>query len=241
MNIEGTYTLQAPPSVVWQCLKDKELLQRAFPGLVRFEPAGDDAYAIALQVKSVLLSGTYHGLVHVTENLQPHYYHVMITHSGNDEQNTLSGNGGVHVSERNGNTIITYDGSITLSKRGMRVSPALVKGAAKLLLQQFFTVLAEQLRLQNIPRTVETVASDEIAGARVIRQSGGDIVILPRVTDETPQEERRPISQRIARFLGLGGGDPDEEERWAQRIRRIGIISGLLVLVWIGMRLPRRK
>ncbi len=238
MNIEGTYTLQAPPGVVWQCLKDKDLLQRAFPGLVRFEPAGDDAYEIALQVKSVLLSGTYHGLVHVTENLQPHYYHVMITNTGDEEQNTLSGNGGVHISERNGNTIVAYNGSITLNKRGMRVSQALVKGAAKLLVQQFFTVLAEQLRLQNISRTV---ASDEIAGARVIRQSGGDIVILPRVTSETPQEERRSISQLIARFLGLGGGDPDEEELWAQRIRRIGIISGLLMLVWIGMRLPRRK
>jgi carbon monoxide dehydrogenase subunit G len=239
MNIEGTYTLQAPLPIVWQCLKDKELLLRTFPGLVRFEPAGNDAYEIALQVKSLPLSGTYYGLAHVTEDLQPHYYHVMITTMGDDSQNVLSGNGGIHISEQKGNTVITYKGSITLSKLGMDVSPTVEKGAAKLLLQQFFTVLAEQLRLQSIPRTV---ASEEIAGAAVIRQAGGDIVILPRVTDEPRQEEERvPISHTIIRFLGLGGDDPDEEERWAQRIRRIGIVSGLLLLVWIGTRLPRRR
>jgi carbon monoxide dehydrogenase subunit G len=238
MNIEGSYTLQAPPHIVWQCLKDKELLRQAFPGLVRFEPAGNDAYEIALQVKSLPLSGTYYGLAHVTENLQPDYYHVMITDTGNEGQNMLSGNGGIHVSEHDGNTIITYKGSISLSKRGMRVSPVVAKGAAKLLLQQFFTVLAEQLRLQT---TIQEVDTEELAGATVIRQAGGDIVVLPRVTADEPQEERRSLSQVIARFLGLGGGNPDEEERWAQRIRRFGIISGLLVLVWIGMRLPRRR
>ncbi len=238
MNIEGTYTLQAPPQAVWQCLKDKELLLRTFPGLVRFEPAGDDAYEIALQVKSLPLNGTYYGLAHVTENLQPHYYHVMITTTGDDTQNMLSGNGGIHIKEHNGNTIITYKGSITLSKRGLRVSPAVVKGAAKLLLQQFFTVLAEQLRLQYSP---QIVATEELAGATVIRQSGGDIVLLPRVTADEAQEERAPIFRTIVRFLGLGGGDPEEEDRWIRRIRRIGIISGLLMLVWIGTRLPRRK
>jgi len=238
MNIEGTYTLQAPPQAVWQCLKDKEVLLRTFPGLVRFEPAGDDAYEIALQVKSLPLSGTYYGLAHVTENLQPHYYHVMITTTGDDTQNMVSGNGGIHIKEHNGNTIITYKGSITLSKRGLHVAPAVVKGAAKLLLQQFFTVLAEQLSLQNSPRLV---ATEELAGATVIKQSGGDIVLLPHVTADEAQEERAPILRTIIRFSGLGGGDPEEEERWIRRIRRIGIISGLLMLVWIGTRLPRRK
>jgi carbon monoxide dehydrogenase subunit G len=71
MNIEGTYTLQAPPRIVWQRLKDKELLQRAFPGLVRFEPAGDDAYEIALQVTSSPLNGTYYGLASVESTSRP--------------------------------------------------------------------------------------------------------------------------------------------------------------------------
>src|SRR6266700_3142919 len=33
--------------------------------------------------------------------------------------------------------------------------------------------------------------------------------------------------------------DPEEEIRWAQRIRRGGIAAGLLFLVWVGTRLPR--
>ncbi len=244
MNIEGTYTLQAPPQIVWQRLKDKELLQRAFPGLVRFESAGDDAYEIALQVTSSPLSGTYYGLAHVTEHMQPHSYHVMITPASDSSQNTLSGNGGVEISERDGNTIIAYKGSLTLNKRGTRLSPTVVKGAAKLLLQQFFTVLAEQLRLQDVPpasRAAYTLQIDDAAEATVVKQPGGNIVILPQVTAESQQKERTPISRTLVRLLHLGEGDPDEEVRWAERLRRAGAISGLLILVLIGMRLARRK
>jgi carbon monoxide dehydrogenase subunit G len=244
MNIEGTYTLQAPPRIVWQRLKDKELLQRAFPGLVRFEPAGDDAYEIALQVTSSPLSGTYYGLAHVTEHMEPHSYHVMITPSSDNAQNTLSGNGGVQISERDGNTIIAYKGSLTLSKRGTRLSPTMIKGAAKLLLQQFFTGLAEQLRLQDVPpatRAAYTLQIDDVAEATVVKQPGGNIVILPQVTAESQQQERSSILRTLVRLCHLGEGDPAEEERWAGRIRRAGVISGFVVLVLLGMRLARKR
>ena len=51
----------------------------------------------------------------------------------------------------------------------------------------------------------------------------------------------RSIAGAIVAVLKPGSADPGEQELWARRVRRIGAISGLLLLVWIGTRLPRRR
>jgi hypothetical protein len=38
----------------------------------------------------------------------------------------------------------------------------------------------------------------------------------------------------------LGAGDPVAEVLWVNRLRRTGILLGLLLLVWIGSRIPRK-
>lgn len=240
MNIEGTYTLQASPEQVWQCLKDKELLLQTIPGLVRFAQAEKDTYDIALQIQHAPLVGIYSGQAHITEQLFPYYYHITLTGTGDENSNTISGNCGVHLHEQNDNTIITYTGTLTFSKQGARLSPLVVKGAAKLLLQQFFTALTEQLRSLTASPSIET---EELPSATSIKQPGGDIIILPHVSPAPTKQAdtTETLSATIARFLGLGAGDPVEEERWANRVRRISILSGLLLLVWIGTRLPGRK
>jgi len=239
MNIEGTYTLQASPEQVWQCLKNKELLLQTLPGLIRLSQVDKDSYDIALQIQPAPLAGDYRGQVHITEQLFPYYYHIALTNSQDTGHNTISGNCGVHLHEHNDNTIITYKGNIAFSKQGARLSPLVIKGAAKLLLQQFFTALAEQLHSRNNSHTGET---EMLTGPSAIKQPGGDIIILPKVPP-TPTEQTNKagtISTTIARFLGLGADNPVEEEIWASRVRRLGILSGLLLLVWIGTRLPRR-
>ena len=37
MDIDGTYTLQAPPEVVWNLLMDQDLLQHTIQGMERLE------------------------------------------------------------------------------------------------------------------------------------------------------------------------------------------------------------
>ncbi len=50
MDIEGTYTLQAPPEEVWGCLKDQQVLQRTIPGVERIEALSEEKYAGRLQL-----------------------------------------------------------------------------------------------------------------------------------------------------------------------------------------------
>jgi uncharacterized protein len=239
MDIEGTYTLQAPPEDVWQSLMDRQVLLRTIPGIEQLEQLDKDTYAIAIHIKQAPLIGTYHGYVTVTEQHYPYHYRLII--DGEGRQSTVSGNGAVHLSQRDSMTIIAYKGTLNLGKLGTLLPTALVKGTAKMLIQQFFTALADSLRAK-VP--MQIMVSEEIEGAPIVKQPGGDIVILsPSISSaqEAPQLilSQTPL-QSVVRWFGLGAGDPVQETLWETRIRRIAIMSGLFLLVWIGTRLPRK-
>lgn len=237
MNIEGMYTLQASPTDVWQCLKEKELLLHAIPGLVRFERIDQDTYSLALHINNAPLMGMYNGQVNITEYVPPYDYHIAIKNTDVSCNNTISGNGGIHLQESDGNTTISYRGNITLGKRGARLPSVMIKGAAKLLLQQFFAALSEQVHLY---RNTSVTTPQESADAGVVTQQ---IVVLPQLPEiqTAPVQEEKSILLSITRLLGLGNGDPVQEGRWATRIQGFSTISVLLLLLWIGTRLLGKR
>lgn len=225
MIIEGTYTLQASPEDVSQCLVDRQILLETIPGIEQLERVKKDSYAVAITIKQVPLKGTYHGLVTVSEQQHPYHYHLTMEAEG--RQHSISGNGNIHLNESENQTVIAYTGTLTIGK-----FPALVsKGAAKLLIQHFFTALADRVRENALLRHTKT---EEIADT--IKRPGGSIIVLP-----PPSTEDIPLSLKIARWFKLGEGDSEQEALWAKRVQQLSILSGLLFLVWVGTRLPRRK
>ena len=231
MDIEGTYTLQASPEDVWQCLMDQQVLRRAIPGVEQLELIGENKYNITLHIRQTPLIGTYHGHATVTEQRYPYYYTIAI--EGEGGPGTISGEGVVHLNERDENTVVAYKGTLNIGKLGTLLPPPLVKGTAKLLLQQFFTALAEHLRtLVPLSSTIEVAEPDQDRATS--RQFEGHIAILSANAEPTT------ILHNLVHELKLGGGDPTLEEQWVNRIRRVGMVFGLVLLVWIGTRLPRK-
>jgi carbon monoxide dehydrogenase subunit G len=228
MDIEGTYTLQASPEDVWDFLADQQILQRTIPGLERIEALGEERYAVAINIGPKPLTGLYQGHVTVTEQQPPYYYRLAIEVVG--QQSSINGTGDIHLSGQDGNTVVAYKGKLNFGRPGTALSTAVVKGAAKLLIQQFFTALADQLRANG--RT-STITDERVHGIATVEQPGGKIVILPAAA-------RPALLETIVRRVGLGAGDPAAEMRWVRRLRRIGIVLGLLLLVWVGTRLPKR-
>jgi carbon monoxide dehydrogenase subunit G len=225
MNIEGTYTFQSKLTEIRQSLTRQEVLQQAIPGLEHLEPLGNNCYSVAIHIKYPPLAGTYQGQVSFMEDQQSASYRLLIESNGGP--NTLTGVGSIQLHEIGENTTIIYKGTLTLSKRGTRLTPAVTKGALKLLLQQFFTSLSDQLRVDHT-----NIAEDN-------RDTLTDIVPF-HSTPATP-EVASSFIYKIVRLLGLGKDNALQEEIWAERIRQVGLVSGFLFLVWIGTRLPRKK
>lgn len=224
MNIEGTYTFQSKLTEIRQSLTRQEVLQQAIPGLEHLEPIENNRYNVAIHIKYPPLAGTYQGQVSFTEDQQPASYRLLIENNGGS--NTIVGVGSIQLSEIGDNTTVIYKGTLTLNKRGTRLIPAVTKGAVKLLIQQFFTSLSDQLRVDHT--NIEEDRWDAPTDDALMHS-----IPAPEVSSS--------LIYKIVRFLGIGKGNVLQEEIWAERIRRISLLSGFLLLVWIGTRLPRKK
>src|SRR5437763_3955715 len=82
MNIEGTYTLQAPPTEVWHCLLNTELLQHTIPGIERIEQVSENTYTIVANIKHAPLEGTYQGHITLSEQHYPYHYRLIVEGEG---------------------------------------------------------------------------------------------------------------------------------------------------------------
>src|SRR5437588_4331213 len=236
MNIEGTYTLQAPPTEVWHSLLDTQLLQQTVPGIESIEQVSENTYAIVFNIKHAPLEGIYQGNVTLSEQHYPYYYRL--TFEGEGEHGTISGVGSIHLNEYNETTVIAYKGTLTYSKQATLLQPKLIKGAAKLLIQQFFTTLATQLPTK-VYRQASNGENSEEDTQNNGRVRGKIILRLPHIIAEPTTAQS--VFSKIVHLLGLGAGDYEQEQRWERLLRNASLFSGFLLLVWIGTRLPKRK
>jgi carbon monoxide dehydrogenase subunit G len=234
MDIQGTYTLPASPTEVWHYLLDTQILQQTVPGIERLERVSENIYAIAINIKLAPLEGTYHGYVTLSELCYPYSY--CLSFEGNGEYGTISGTGSIHLNEYHENTIIDYKGVVTCNLQGILLTPKLVKGAAKLIIQQFFTTLATQLPPKEQRRVINSESIEKVHGNGRV---GGKIVFP--LSHTAPNAATESIFSKIVHRFGLGNGDHEQEQHWEQLLRNGGMLLGFLLLVWIGMRLPRRK
>lgn len=229
MNIEGTYTLQALPEDVWKSLMNRRILRHAIPGLEQLEVQDQNIYTVAMHIERAPLKGSYSGHVTISDQDYPYQYRISI--EGEGQRGPISGECIVRLDGYDENTVVVYKGTLTFGKPDTVLSTPLVKGAIKLLLQQFFLSLADQLR-----------ASRPAVAYRAEARH-------PLPLTKQPLAHSRPHSattdqnirlHAIVRRLHLGGSDPLAEEQWVHSLRRVGITAALLFLVWIGTRLPRR-
>jgi carbon monoxide dehydrogenase subunit G len=231
MDIEGTYTLQAMPDKVWQCLMDPQALRRAIPGLEHLEALDDFTYEITLHIKYGPLSDLYQGRIRIFAQQYPASYRIAI--EGNGRQSSISCEGNVQLSNHEGNTIIRYTCSLHPGKPGTLLPTPYVRGASKLFLQQFFTALADYLR------TLQPVSANELDEFDLpVKREGAQVEVLDG--DDAGVMMPYTFLHKLIHLLRLGHGDSREEEQWVLRARRLGMVCGLLALVWVGTRLPRR-
>ncbi len=227
MDIDGTYTLQAPPEVVWNLLMDLQTLQDAIHGMERLERTGEDTYAFALQIKLSPLRGLYSGVAVATKMNYPYMYHMKA--EGEGAPGTFQAEWDITLTPLDENTVNEYQGTLEFSNT--QLPKSLVKGTTKVLIQQFFTTIADLLR------TTEYVFQDD---SEVLASQAADTYAHEGYRNYPASQEKPSLLLRIVQQFGLGDRDPGLEQQWVNRLRRAGFVSMLLFFVWVGTRLPRR-
>lgn len=249
MEIEGTYTIQATPNEVWECLLDQNTWMHVASGVERMEQVDARSYRLTIHLNQAPLAGTYTTRATITELHAPYYCRLSL--SAIDEKdgqpNTLMGYGSFHLNQQENLTIIAYQADISsnvVDETDASVSPLVMKGAVKLLLQQFFTTLAERVYKKYRVHMNETDASTHTSNEPFVtheqRITIPSPLLYPNGEHDTKSNQQHSRLRWFVHLLHIGKGNPAEEIRWTLRIRRYSIASVLLFLVWIGTRIPRR-
>ncbi len=231
MEIEGTYTLQAPAEEVWNCLMDQQTIQHAIPGLERLSAVDAHTYAFTLHIRHAPLRGTYSGRACILEPAYPLEYQLKI--EGEGPSNKFHCECTIRLNSQNENTVVSYQGTLQLGRGNVLIPASLVKATIKVLLQHFFTALTDQLRAaKEGPVYVATL--EEMYESPFMEEQISEQLL------SAGQQRPPTFLHWLVRRLGLSHQNPFLEEQWVRRLRRVGVVAVLLLLVWIGTRLPRR-
>ena len=151
---------------------------------------------------------------------------------------------------------MAYTGTVHLDPSGQAISTTLARGATKLLIQQFFTALDDLLGTHDALDTdfaavVERYDLYSTTGTVGTEKQKWDnfaegyikpsAAISPQSPSGTTSSEQRGVLYTLVHLLGLGQGEPEQEQIWTRRLRGASTIVGLLFLVWLGTRLPRPR
>lgn len=232
MEIEGTYTLQAHAEDVWQCLMDQQTIQHAITGLERLSKVDEHTYTFAIHIRHAPLRGTYTGNASVLEPQYPTSYRLDI--EGEGPSSKFRCECAVYLHAQGENTVVSYQGVLQLGRGNAFIPVPLVKATIRVLLQHFFTTLTDQLRTEReAPVYVTTL--EEMYEMPFMEEQTSEQLRQGR------QEQPPTLLHRLVHLLSLGKQNPVQEEQWVRRLRQFGVVAVLLLLVWVGTRLPRRS
>jgi carbon monoxide dehydrogenase subunit G len=144
MDIEGTYAFEdVSVEQVWNKLLDPEVLARAIPGCQRLEATGEDTYEATMTVGISAVKGTYSGRIVIDDKQPPHHYRIAVEGSGT--RGFIRGEGTLDLAQDDSRTIVTYKGTAQLGGAIAGVGMRMVGGAAKMLINQFFGAIKNEL------------------------------------------------------------------------------------------------
>lgn len=145
MEIAGEHRFQAPREVVWQRILDPGALRASIPGCERLEVVGPGSFDITMRVGIGTLKGSYRGNVRVVDAREPDSFGLIADGSGG--KGSVQGDATIELVDgpRPGETTVRYRGDLRAQGGVARAGLFVLRGAAKLLIGQFFRAMERQV------------------------------------------------------------------------------------------------
>jgi len=143
VKIEGSYDIPAPRDRVWQALLDPAQLAKAIPGCEELEAIGEGEYKATMKVGVAAVKGTFQGKVKLSDIQPPTRYRMAVEGSGGP--GFVRGEAAMELSEVEGGTRVACSADVQIGGLIAGVGQRMLGGVAKMMLDQFFSRMAEQL------------------------------------------------------------------------------------------------
>ena len=139
MDLNGSYTFDAPPARVWDLLMDPAVISSCIPGCEAFEPDGQDRYKVKLTVGIAAITGAYDGVVAISDKVAPSSYRLTV--EGQGKPGFAKGNSSIALRADGDKTIVDVSGTAQTGGPIARVGQRLIGGVSKMMLDRFFACL----------------------------------------------------------------------------------------------------
>ena len=143
MDIFGSYTFDVPADRVWDLLMDPAALSSCIPGCTRFEPDGEDRYAVTLTVALAAITGTYNGTVNLTDKTLHTSYRLVM--EGQGRAGFVKGSSVISLRPAGASTAVDVSGAVHTGGPIARVGQRLIGGVARMMMDRFFACLKAKL------------------------------------------------------------------------------------------------
>ena len=144
MKIEGSYDIPAPREKVWAAFLDPAQLATAMPGCEKLEAIGEGEYRTVLKIGIAAVKGTFEGKVKLSDLEPPTRYRMAVEGSGGP--GFVRGEAAMELADVESGTRVSYSADVQVGGLIASVGQRLLGGVAKMMLDQLFSQMTEQLQ-----------------------------------------------------------------------------------------------
>lgn len=135
MRIEGEYVFDGSRDLVWEIVRDPEVLATALPGTQHLEQVGESQYEGQMHVRIGPVSGVFAGTIVVSDEVPPESCTLSV--DGRGAPGFAKGTGKVYLTEQDdGRTLMHYEGEMQIGGKLANAGQRLLDTASKSLVRQ---------------------------------------------------------------------------------------------------------
>ena len=209
MDLEGTYTFDAPRDKVWEALMDPNVLVNIMPGCEKLEEVGENEYETMLKIKVGPVQGKFKGNIELLDINAPDSYRMKV--DGKGPSGFMKGDGQVRLESQGDATLMHYTGTAQVGGRIASVGQRLLDSSAKAITKQSLDGLNQQIMARQQPPAAPAPQNGHSNGAatsvaapvmveKVSAPSEMEFAlgVAKNMLDDAIPAEQRPMLFRIA-------------------------------------------
>ncbi len=147
MKLEGKYSFNATPEILWEVFTDPKYLKKAIPGCEKLDEQAPGNYDVTVKIGISAVKGTYNGKFEVADPEPPN--RCRLIGEGSGSPGFVKGGGAIEMYKEGNSTIVAYTGEGQIGGLIAGVGQRLLSGIAKMLLGQFFRNIKKVLKSRS--------------------------------------------------------------------------------------------
>lgn len=218
IQLQGSYTFEAPQAVVWDAVRDPNVLSRVLPGCERLEEVGENEYAGEINIRVGPVQGKFQGKVALSDIVEPESYYITL--HGQGQPGFVQGGGTLKLESNGSQTTLHYTGEAQVSGRIASVGQRLMDSSARSIVRQGLESLDKL-----IGASLQPPATAAVSATVPVAQP-----VTPPKTTQVAAGVAKDVAKDVARDVMANLAQTERQSN----LRAYAVITiGILAVLWM--------